>query len=69
MVSSRRSDVSRAQAGLTPDVKEYLTYLHAQLDVFVDGYTVEIPGGIGVSANQLRIEGAPNAFENRVGAS
>jgi hypothetical protein len=37
------------QAGLTPDVREYVDYhVHAHLDVFLDGRPVEIPGGIGI---------------------
>jgi hypothetical protein len=37
------------QAGLTPDVKEYVDFHeHAHLDVFVNGRPVVIPGGIGI---------------------
>jgi hypothetical protein len=37
------------EAGVTPDMKEYLTYhVHAHLDVFVNGHPVEIPAGIGI---------------------
>jgi hypothetical protein len=37
------------QAGLTPDVREYLDYhVHAHLDVFVNGAPVAIPGGVGI---------------------
>jgi hypothetical protein len=38
-----------AKAGLTPQVKEFLTYhVHAHLDVFVNGDPVVVPAGIGI---------------------
>jgi hypothetical protein len=37
------------QAGLTPDVKEYVDFhVHAHLDVFVNGSPQKVPGGIGI---------------------
>ena len=45
------------EAGLKPDTKEYLTYhVHAHLDVFVDGQSVEIPGGVGIEINDPDVE-------------
>jgi hypothetical protein len=45
------------QAGLTPDVKEYLDFhLHAHLDVFVNGRPVEIPGGIGIEITDPAVQ-------------
>jgi hypothetical protein len=38
-----------ARAGLTPQVKEFLSYhVHAHLDVFVNGDPVVVPAGIGI---------------------
>ena len=37
-------------AGLTPEVKESLTYhVHAHLDVFVNGKPIVVPAGIGIN--------------------
>ena len=45
------------QAGLVPDVREYLTYhVHAHLDVFVNGRPVEIPGGIGIEIRDPAVQ-------------
>ena len=45
------------QAGLTPDVKEYVDYhVHAHLDVFVNGAPVEIPGGIGIETTDPAVK-------------
>ena len=45
------------QAGLTPDVKEYIDYhVHAHLDVFVNGRPVEIPGGIGIETTDPAVK-------------
>ncbi len=39
-------------AGLTPEVKEFLTYhVHAHLDVFVDGKPITVPAGIGINVD------------------
>ena len=45
------------EVGLIPDTKEYLTFhVHAQLDVFVNGHPVEIPGGIGIEITDPAVE-------------
>jgi len=53
------------QAGLTPATHEFFTYhVHAHLDVFVNGYDVVVPGGIGIdiadpAVGRFDLEGAP----------
>lgn len=45
------------QAGLTPDVREYVDYhVHAHLDVFVNGAPVVIPGGVGIEISDPAVE-------------
>src|SRR3954468_5555257 len=39
-------------AGLTPETAERLEFhVHAQLDVFIDGKPIVVPGGIGIDTN------------------
>ena len=48
------------QAGLTPDIREYLDYhVHAHLDVFVNGAPVEIPGGVGINTTDPAVKKFP----------
>jgi hypothetical protein len=43
-------------AGLTPEVKEHLTYhVHAHLDVFVDGKPITVPSGIGINTDDPEV--------------
>ena len=45
------------QAGLTPDVREYIDYhVHAHLDVFVNGAAVKIPGGVGINTTDPAVK-------------
>jgi hypothetical protein len=53
------------QVGLTPATHEFFTYhVHAHLDVFVNGYHLVVPGGIGIdiadpAVGRFDLEGAP----------
>ncbi len=49
-----------AKAGLTPQVKEFLSYhVHAHLDVFVNGDPVVVPAGIGIDITDPGVQTGP----------